>query len=45
MLIARLGLRAPEVVAIQLEDIDWRAGEILIRGKGNSLATRPDAPL
>lgn len=35
LLIARLGLRAPEVVAIQLEDIDWRAGEILIRGKGN----------
>ncbi len=33
-LMARLGLRAPELVAIQLEDIDWRAGEILIRGKG-----------
>ena len=31
---ARLGLRAQEVVAIRLEDIDWRAGEILIRGKG-----------
>ena len=34
LLLARLGLRAVEVVAIQLEDIDWRAGEILIRGKG-----------
>jgi len=34
LLVARLGLRAPELVAIQLEDIDWRAGEILIRGKG-----------
>jgi len=34
LLIARLGLRAVEVVAIRLEDIDWRAGEILIRGKG-----------
>jgi site-specific recombinase XerD len=34
VLMARLGLRAPEVVAIQLADIDWRAGEILIRGKG-----------
>ncbi|WP_227269857.1 tyrosine-type recombinase/integrase [Roseobacter weihaiensis] len=33
MLIARLGLRAPEVAAIELDDIDWRAGEILIRGK------------
>ena len=34
LLIARLGLRAPEVVAVQLDDIDWRAGEILVRGKG-----------
>ena len=34
LLMARLGLRAPEVIAIRLEDIDWRAGEILIRGKG-----------
>ena len=34
LLQARLGLRAPEVVAIRLDDIDWRAGEILIRGKG-----------
>jgi site-specific recombinase XerD len=34
LLMARLGLRGPEVIAIQLEDIDWRAGEILIRGKG-----------
>lgn len=34
MLIARLGLRAPEVTAIELDDIDWRVGELLIRGKG-----------
>jgi integrase/recombinase XerD len=34
LLIARLGLRAPEVIAIQLDDIDWRASTILIRGKG-----------
>jgi integrase/recombinase XerD len=34
LLMARLGLRAPEVIAIQLDDIDWRAGEMLIRGKG-----------
>ena len=32
--LARLGLRAIEVIAIQLDDIDWRAGTILIRGKG-----------
>ena len=34
MVLARLGLRAPEVIAIQLDDIDWRAGTMLIRGKG-----------
>ena len=34
LLLARLGLRAGEVVALQLDDIDWRSGEILVRGKG-----------
>ena len=34
LLLARLGLRAAEVVAIKLDDIDWRAGELLVRGKG-----------
>jgi site-specific recombinase XerD len=34
MLLARLGLRASEVVALELDDIDWRAGEIVVRGKG-----------
>jgi integrase/recombinase XerD len=34
LLIARLGLRAPEVISIQIDDIDWRAGEITVRGKG-----------
>jgi site-specific recombinase XerD len=34
LLLARLGLRAGEVVALRLEDINWRAGEILVRGKG-----------
>jgi site-specific recombinase XerC len=34
LLLARLGLRAGEVVSLGLDDIDWRAGEILIRGKG-----------
>ena len=35
LLLARLGLRAGEVAAIELEDIDWRAGELLVRGKGH----------
>lgn len=41
MLLARLGLRAGEVVALRLEDIDWRAGEILVRGKGPRLERLP----
>jgi site-specific recombinase XerD len=32
-LLARLGLRAAEVAGIELGDVDWRAGEITIRGK------------
>ncbi len=34
VLLARLGLRAGEVVGLELDDIDWRAGEIVVRGKG-----------
>jgi site-specific recombinase XerD len=35
LLLARLGLRAGEVAALRLEDVDWRAGEMLVRGKGD----------
>ena len=34
LLLARLGLRPPEVIAMQIDDIDWRSGEIIVRGKG-----------
>ncbi len=35
LLLFRLGLRAGEVAAITLDDIDWRSGELLVRnGKG-----------
>lgn len=34
LLLARLGLRAGEVVALTLDDIDWRAGQITVRSKG-----------
>lgn len=34
LLLARLGLRAGEVSAIELDDLDWRAGELTVRGKG-----------
>lgn len=34
LLLARLGLRAGEVVALELDDVRWRTGEIIVRGKG-----------
>jgi len=41
LLLARLGLRAGEVVALQLGDVGWRMGEILVRGKGRVLDRLP----
>jgi len=32
-LLARLGLRSIEIARLQLEDLDWRAGDLLVRGK------------
>jgi site-specific recombinase XerD len=40
-LLVRLGLRASEVVALELGDVDWRRGEIVIRGKGDRLERLP----
>ena len=34
LLLARLGLRAGEVVAMRLSDLDWSSGELTVRGKG-----------
>jgi integrase/recombinase XerD len=34
VVLTRLGLRAGEIVGLVLEDFDWRAGEVLIHGKG-----------
>lgn len=34
LLLARLGLRAGEVVTLELDDICWRTGELVVRGKG-----------
>jgi site-specific recombinase XerD len=41
MLLARLGLRAAEIVALTLDDIDWDAGSIAVVGKGNQPAVLP----
>jgi len=35
LLLSRLGLRAGEVARLGLDDIDWRHGELVVRGKGD----------
>jgi integrase/recombinase XerD len=37
----RLGLRAGELAALCLDDIDWRAGEMLVHGKGRRVEVVP----
>jgi integrase/recombinase XerD len=39
--LSRLGLRAGEVSAIELGDVDWRAGEFLVRGKARRRGRLP----
>jgi site-specific recombinase XerD len=41
LLLARLGVRAGEVVALSLDNIDWSTGQITIRGKGGKSAQLP----
>lgn len=40
--LARLGLRSSEIVSLELDDIDWVAGKIRVRGKNGQ---RNDLPL
>jgi len=35
LLLSRLGLRAGEVAALRLQDVEWRKGELVVRGKGS----------
>lgn len=44
LLLARLGLRAGEVATLELEDIRWRSGEIVVQGKGNVVDHLPLLP-
>ncbi len=44
MLLARLGLRSAEVACLELEDLDWRAGEITVRGKARRQDRLPLLP-
>jgi len=41
-LVGRLGLRSIEVARLQLGDVDWRAGELVVRGKARRLHHRDD---
>lgn len=41
LLLARLGLRASEVVSLRLNDIDWTAGTFVVRGKGSRREVMP----
>lgn len=41
MLLVRLGLRASEVAGLSLDDLRWRAGEIVVHGKGGRVDTLP----
>jgi integrase/recombinase XerD len=41
MLLARLGLRSGEVCSLRLDDLDWRAGELVVCGKGRRTERLP----
>ena len=41
LLLARLGLRAGEIVSLELGDIRWRSGEIVVHGKGRTVEHVP----
>ena len=44
LLLARLGLRAGEVAFLDLEDLDWAAGLVSVRGKGGHRTALPLPP-
>jgi integrase/recombinase XerD len=41
IMLARLGLRGAEVAGLELSDLDWRGGEVAVRGKGNRIERLP----
>ena len=41
LLLARLGLRSGEVAFLELDDIDWNAGQVSVRSKGGQRNTCP----
>jgi integrase len=41
LLMVRLGLRAGEVAALTLDDVDWKNGELIVHGKGGTISRLP----
>ena len=41
VLMLRLGLRASEVATLRLDDLDWRAGQLTVHGKGGRVDQLP----
>lgn len=41
LLLARLGLRAGDIVMMRLDDLDWDAGSVRVRGKGRKEVRLP----
>ena len=41
VMLVRLGLRAGEVAALSLDDVDWAHGEMVVRGKGDHTERLP----
>jgi integrase/recombinase XerD len=41
VMLVRLAMRRGEVARLELEDVDWRAGEVVVRGKGNRVERLP----
>lgn len=41
VMLVRLGMRRGEVASLRLDDIDWRAGELVVRGKGARVERLP----
>jgi site-specific recombinase XerD len=44
VMLSKLGLRAAEVTTLTLDDIDWRAGEMRVHGKGRQRVQMPIPP-
>lgn len=41
VVLSRLGMRIGEVAALEVDDVDWRSGELMVRGKGTRLERLP----